>query len=212
MSAWLPCAASDTSETVSVPLPVLILPPALTVTTASMLILVSVPVTLSLPARLSEMSSGVVSVPGSLTAGPANNPAYPAIALSANATFASITPVLASSTQLPPLAVAPVASVDAAMSALVTAASCVMRAAPLGPAATSQPNKRMSASAARCVPQACICALWLLSVALFKVSLPSVTAPLLPWLMIWIDSMPVLLPMAWVMASSPDSPALITRT
>ena len=98
------------------------------------------------------------------------------------------------------------------MSALLRLASCVISAPPAGPAATSQPKIRMSALAERWLPQARTCALWLLRLALFITSFPSETSPLLPWLMICIDSIPVLPPSASVIASKPDSSALITRT
>ena len=149
MSARLPCAASEMSDTVSTPEPVLTLPlPKVTVTTASMVEL-SGDVTLSLFKRLCVASSAMLSsvvVPDPspsllalLISGAASTPINPANASAANADLASIGPLWYSSVQSPPAAALPVASVDAATSALVNRASELTSAAPLLPWATSQP-------------------------------------------------------------------------
>ena len=153
-------------------------------------------------------SAGAVS----FTVGAASNSPYPCIAAALSAKPASMLPVVASSSQLPPWSAEPVGSVDAAMSAPVRRASSVIKARPSLPAATSQPYNRISALSLRCVAQPCNWLACCAKEALLTVSLPSVKLPGVPWLMICTELTPLRPCRASVMAARPDSWASTTRT
>ena len=186
MSATLPCAASETSATISAPVPVLTWPPTLTVITASILTLVSAVSTLSFQARFSAVSSAVVSpvIEVAVMAGDApksSKPMNPASASAAKADLASIGPLWYSSVQSPPRLAAPVGSVEAATSAAVRRASEVISALPASPAATSQPYTRMSAPALRLVCHALNSAARLCRTPAFRSLAARRMSPALPW-------------------------------
>ena len=148
-----------------------------------------------------------------MVTGDSSTPSYAVTAMAEVATGA----VEASRFQLPPSDALPVRSVEAATTSPVMADKPLMKCCPVLPCAVSQPYSRMSPCGFNAALISARLALCEASVASSRVSVPSVTAPVVPWLMMWTASRPVMLfaarklaisctPLPWPLNSTTSAP------